>query len=83
MSCVRTPEHRKQQAERIRAWSPWEQSTGPRSPEGKAASSMNAWKAGTGRCFVSWRVYSKGTGRPSMRWIAERHKAKTGHGGRL
>ena len=46
MSYVRTPEHRKQQAERIRAWSPWEQSTGPRSPEGKATSSMNAWKGG-------------------------------------
>lgn len=46
MSYVRTPEHRKQQAERIHTWSPWEQSTGPRSPEGKATSAMNAWKGG-------------------------------------
>ena len=47
MSYVRTPEHRKRQAERIRAWSPWEKSTGPKTPEGKAASSKNAWKGGT------------------------------------
>ena len=47
MSYLRTPEHRRQQAERIRNWKPWEQSTGPRSPEGKAASSQNAWKGGT------------------------------------
>jgi hypothetical protein len=46
MSYNRTPEHRKQQAERIRAWKPWEQSTGPRSPEGKATASRNAWKGG-------------------------------------
>lgn len=46
MSYLRTPEHRRQQAERIRAWSPWEKSTGPRTLEGKAAASRNAWKGG-------------------------------------
>ena len=42
-----TPEQRQQQAERIRAWSPWEQSTGPRSAEGKAKASRNAWQGGS------------------------------------
>lgn len=41
-----TPEQRQQQAERIRAWRPWKQSTGPRSAEGKATASRNAWKGG-------------------------------------
>ena len=42
-----TPEQRQQQAERIRTWSPWQQSTGPRTAEGKARASRNAWKGGT------------------------------------
>jgi len=46
MNCLRTPEHRRQQAERIRAWEPWKRSTGPRSPEGKAAASRNAFRGG-------------------------------------
>lgn len=41
-----TPEQRKQQAEAIRRWSPWAQSTGPRSPEGKATASRNRWRGG-------------------------------------
>ena len=41
-----TPEQRQQQAERIRAWSPWARSTGPRSAEGKAKASRNAWQGG-------------------------------------
>ena len=41
-----TPEQRQQQAARIRAWSPWARSTGPRSPEGKAKAARNAWKGG-------------------------------------
>lgn len=47
MSYLRTPEHRRQQAERIRAWSPWKQSTGPRTAEGKATTCRNAWKGGS------------------------------------
>ncbi len=46
MSYLRTPEHRRQQAERIRSWKPWEQSTGPRSPDAKATASRNAYKGG-------------------------------------
>ena len=42
-----TPERRKRQAEMIKNWKPWEQSTGPKTEEGKAASSRNAWKGGT------------------------------------
>jgi len=41
-----TPERRKRQSEAIRRWKPWQQSTGPKSPEGKAAVSGNAWKGG-------------------------------------
>ncbi len=34
------------QAEAIRRWRPWEQSTGPQSAEGKASASRNADKGG-------------------------------------
>ena len=40
-----TPERRARQAELIRAWKPWEQSTGPKSPEGKAIASANRQRA--------------------------------------
>jgi len=30
----------------IQQWRPWEQSTGPKSPEGKAKASQNAYKGG-------------------------------------
>lgn len=39
-----TSERRARQAELIRQWQPWKQSTGPKSPEGKAAAARNAWK---------------------------------------
>ena len=41
-----TPEARLRQAERIRQWSPWSKSTGPRTSEGKNRSKTNAWKGG-------------------------------------
>jgi len=41
-----TLERRQRQAEQIRRWKPWEQSTGPRSLEGKERVSRNAWKGG-------------------------------------
>lgn len=41
-SAAWTPERRAKQAEAIRRWKPWNKSTGPRSPEGKAQSSRNA-----------------------------------------
>ena len=41
-----TPERRARQAELIARWKPWEQSTGPRTPDGKAAASRNAYKGG-------------------------------------
>jgi|WetSurMetagenome_2_1015567.scaffolds.fasta_scaffold32360_6 hypothetical protein len=37
-----TPERRARQAEMIRTWRPWEKSTGPRTPDGKAKASVNA-----------------------------------------
>jgi hypothetical protein len=30
----------------IRTWKPWERSTGPRTPDGKAKASRNAYKGG-------------------------------------
>ena len=36
-----TPERRARQAELIRQWKPWTRSTGPRTAEGMATSSMN------------------------------------------
>ena len=47
VSYFRTPEHRKLRAELIRRWKPWEKSTGPRSVEGKAKVSKNAFKGRT------------------------------------
>ena len=41
-----TPERRLQQSLKIQQWRPWEDSTGPRTLEGKAASSRNAYKGG-------------------------------------
>ncbi len=41
-----TEERRKRQSEAIRRWKPWQQSTGPKTSEGKAAASQNAYKGG-------------------------------------
>ena len=41
-----TPERRKKQSEAIRRWKPWQQSTGPKSPEGRALVARNAWTGG-------------------------------------
>jgi hypothetical protein len=41
-----TPERIARQAELIRTWKPWQQATGPRTPEGKAVAAMNAYKGG-------------------------------------
>ena len=41
-----TLERRAKQAESIRLWKPWKQSTGPRSPDGKERVSRNAWTGG-------------------------------------
>jgi hypothetical protein len=41
-----TPELRRKQSTAIKRWRPWERSTGPRTPEGKATVSRNAFKGG-------------------------------------
>jgi len=51
-----TPERRQRQAEMIRQWRPWEKSTGPKTVEGKAKVSRNAYKGGTWRLL---RVLAK------------------------
>ena len=41
-----TLEQRQRQSEAIKRWKPWEQSCGPKSPEGKATVSRNAFTGG-------------------------------------
>lgn len=41
-----TLERRARQAELIRTWQPWQQSTGPKSVESKARVATNAWRGG-------------------------------------
>ena len=50
-----TPERRARQAERIRQWKPWERSTGPRTPAGKAKAARNAWKGGLWRELCAFK----------------------------
>ena len=45
-----TPERRARQSQAIRRWRPWDRSTGPRTPQGKAQAAQNAYKGGR------WRV---------------------------
>jgi hypothetical protein len=45
MSYYRTPEHRQLRAELICKWKPWERSTGPKTPAGKARVARNSYKA--------------------------------------
>ena len=46
MSYLRTPEHLALLAEQCRKRKPWRQATGPKTKEGKAIVSRNAWKGG-------------------------------------
>lgn len=41
-----TPERRARQAELIKRWKPWQQSTGPATAAGKATASRNTYKGG-------------------------------------
>ena len=41
-----TQERRARQAEMIKKWKPWEKATGPKTENGKARSSNNAYKGG-------------------------------------
>jgi hypothetical protein len=41
-----TPERRARQAALIRTWKPWTRATGPRTHEGRAKASRNAYKGG-------------------------------------
>ena len=44
-----TQERRERQSLLIRSWRPWDKATGPKSPEGKAKVSRNAYTGGTWR----------------------------------
>ena len=50
-----TAERRARQAALIRNWRPWEESTGPRTTEGKAASSRNGDRGGVWRELKEFR----------------------------
>ena len=41
-----SPERRQRQREAIQRWKPWEQSTGPRTPEGKAKAASKSTQHG-------------------------------------
>ena len=41
-----TPERKARQSLLIQQWQPWKQSTGPKSPEGKAKVARNPFKGG-------------------------------------
>ncbi len=41
-----TTERKARQSKLIRTWVPWKNSTGPKSPEGKARSAMRGYKGG-------------------------------------
>ena len=41
-----TWERRQRQADLIRTWRPWEQSTGPKTPDGRLRVARNAWRGG-------------------------------------
>ncbi len=51
-----TPERRQRQAELIRKWRPWEQSTGPKGEAGKQRVARNSYKGGT---RLQWRKLRK------------------------
>jgi hypothetical protein len=42
-----TLERRARQSALIHTWRPWEKTTGPKTPQGKAKTSRNAYKGGT------------------------------------
>ena len=41
-----SPERKAKQSQAIRQWKPWEQSTGPKTKEGKSTVAGNAWRGG-------------------------------------
>jgi len=60
-----TPERRVVARAAIRRWKPWEKTTGPRTPEGKARVSRNAYKGGAWRLL---RELAKAM-REQKKWI--------------
>ena len=67
-----TLERRHRQAELIRSWRPWERSTGPKTDQGKDASSQNALRHGMRT--EAWRRERQDL-REYMRMVEERMTA--------
>lgn len=54
-----TEERRQRQRELIQTWKPWEQSTGAKTPQGKARSSKNAYKTGSSEIKIFLRELNR------------------------
>ncbi len=59
------PERRKRQSELIHGWRPWEKSTGPRTPSGKARRARNAYKGCVRPVLRDWLSYFANRGASS------------------
>ena len=68
-----TPERRPKQAAAIQRWKPWTRSTGPRTDDGKAASSMNSLRHGE---RPEERIEAWGELRALLRELREEERAE-------
>ena len=66
-----TPERRQRQREAIQRWKPWKQSTGPKSPEGKARAARNAWTGGHGAKLRQLRKELNQAMRAQRNWLGQ------------
>lgn len=74
-----TLENRERHALAMRAWKPWTRSTGPKTPEGKARSSRNAWKGGVRTEIAHWSSFLRELsqiGKATKQWISKQARPK-------
>jgi len=69
-----TSERRSWQAQLIHKWRPWERSTGPRTPEGKARVSRNADKGGLRATLIKLRCTLREQEKVRCRLVKYRHR---------
>lgn len=71
-----TPEQKRQQAEAIKNWKPWEQSTGAKTTQGKAIVSRNAYRGGSWRMIHLYRWTQRAMARPERLTLEKVYEAK-------